>query len=117
MAQAVASVNTADFEGMPNVLLEGWSRGVPALALNHDPGGVITGSGLGGFAQGSATALTGLARDLWCERAHSEQLARRCRDYVEAHHSPATTAARWEAVLWLSAHSRQTVAPRVHAHG
>ena len=25
MARAVASVNTADFEGMPNVLLEAWA--------------------------------------------------------------------------------------------
>ena len=31
--RAVASVNTAEFEGMPNVLLEAWSRGVPALVL------------------------------------------------------------------------------------
>lgn len=48
--RSVAVVNTSDFEGMPNVFLEGWARGVPALALTHDPDGVIVREGLGAFA-------------------------------------------------------------------
>ena len=75
MSRAVASVNTADFEGMPNVLLEGWSRGVPALVLRHDPGGVISAYGLGAFAHGSREGLVSLAREQWRTRHAREELS------------------------------------------
>lgn len=103
MGRAVASVNTASFEGMPNVLLEAWSRGVPALVLNHDPGGVVTREGLGGFADGSANRLVELARDLWEHRSDRADLAQRCLAYVETHHSPDAVADRWAALLNLPA--------------
>ena len=68
MARAVASVNTADFEGMSNALLEGWSMGVPALVLSYDPGGVVTRHGLGAFAAGDADKFVESARELWQTR-------------------------------------------------
>src|SRR2546423_11999661 len=60
--RAVAIVSTSRTEGMPNVFLEGWSRGVPALALAHDPDGVLEREQLGCFAYGSQVRLVGLAR-------------------------------------------------------
>jgi glycosyltransferase involved in cell wall biosynthesis len=36
--RAVAVSNTSDFEGMSNILLEAWARGVPALVYSHDVG-------------------------------------------------------------------------------
>jgi glycosyltransferase involved in cell wall biosynthesis len=99
MARAVASVNTADFEGMPNVLLEAWARGVPALVLTHDPGGVVSQEGLGGFAQGSRTRLVELAREQWITRGNRRELAERCRAYVETHHAPDRIAGEWRRVL------------------
>lgn len=99
MARAVASVNTAEFEGMPNTLLEAWSRGVPALVLNHDPGGVIETHGLGGFAAGSRALLAGLAREQWRSRFDREDISQRCRAYIEAHHSPDTVAEEWAQVV------------------
>src|SRR5439155_5978297 len=66
--RAVAVVNTADFEGMPNIFLEGWTRGVPALSLTHDPDGVIERHRLGAFARGSHERLAVHAALLWKER-------------------------------------------------
>jgi len=102
MGEAVASVNTADFEGMPNVLLEAWCRGVPALVLRHDPGGVVARFGLGGFADGSPERLAVLARELWDGRSERRELSERCQRYIARHHSPETVARQWASVLSLA---------------
>jgi glycosyltransferase involved in cell wall biosynthesis len=97
--RAVAVVNTADHEGMPNVFLEGWARGVPALALTHDPDGVIERHGLGAFAAGDSARFVELARDLWDTRGARADVASQCRRYVLEHHSPQAVAAAWQDAL------------------
>ena len=99
---AVAVVNTADWEGMPNIFLEGWARGVPALALAHDPDGVITSQGLGAFAAGSPQRLAALARELWSFRDDRAALARRCRDYVLREHGAESVVDQWISALGLA---------------
>jgi glycosyltransferase involved in cell wall biosynthesis len=101
--QAVAVVNTSDFEGMPNVNLEGWARGVPALTLRYDPDGVIQRSGLGEFADGSSARFVEAARGLWEERADQGMLARRCREYIAQVHSEDVVAEQWQRALGMSA--------------
>jgi glycosyltransferase involved in cell wall biosynthesis len=101
IARAVAITNTAEFEGMPNILLEGWARGVPALVLTHDPDGVVSRFGLGGFAEGGQQRLVELAAKLWNERHARRELSRRCREYVAAHHSVAVIGSKWEEALSL----------------
>ena len=105
LARAVAVVSTSEFEGMPNIFLEGWSRGIPALALNHDPDGVISRYGLGEFAQGQSERLLELARVLW-DRRDARDAGRgygtRCRAYIENEHSPSAVGAQWERALRLS---------------
>ena len=95
MARAVASVNTAEYEGMPNVLLEAWCRGVPALVLSHDPDNVVTRYGLGGFANDSRADFVELAREQWVTRSDRAALAERCRAYVAQHHAPSVIAQQW----------------------
>ena len=99
---AIAVVSTSVSEGMPNVFLEGWSRGVPALAMAHDPDGVIARERLGGFAAGSPSRLAELARALWTTRHDHPDLARRCRLYVAREHALEDAASRWIKVLELS---------------
>ena len=100
--RAVAVVNTATYEGMPNIFLEGWARGVPALALAHDPDGVIASEGLGAFAANSAERFAGLTRELWGQRANREATSKRCRAYVQREHDAEVVVRRWVRVLDLA---------------
>jgi glycosyltransferase involved in cell wall biosynthesis len=102
LERAVAVVSTSRTEGMPNVFLEGWSRGVPALALAHDPDGLIERKLLGGYAHGSPARLAELARAMWEGRHDRREQAVRCRAYVTRAHDPDAIARRWEDVLALN---------------
>jgi glycosyltransferase involved in cell wall biosynthesis len=107
---AAAVVNTADFEGMPNVFLEGWARGVPALALTHDPDRVISAHRLGGFAHGSQARLVALARELWAAREDQAVLAGRCREYVRHEHGIDAALRKWIALLDLDGRQQPAAA-------
>jgi glycosyltransferase involved in cell wall biosynthesis len=95
MARAVAIVSTSESEGMPNVFLEGWARGVPALTLSFDPDGMIARHELGHSAGGDSGRLAELARDLWTRRDDQDELADRCIAYVRAEHDEDAIADRW----------------------
>jgi glycosyltransferase involved in cell wall biosynthesis len=97
--RAVAVVGTGEFEGMPNAMLEGWSRGVPALVFSHDPDSVVENEGLGGFAAGSPERLADLARDYWARRSDQSELAARCTSYVKREHDIAAVAAAWRRLI------------------
>lgn len=98
--RAVAVVSTSRSEGMPNVFMEGWSRGVPALSLTHDPDGVIAREAVGAFADGSPARMATLARSMWQRRDDRDALARRCRAYVAGEHALQDVADAWEAALF-----------------
>ncbi len=102
IARSVAIVNTSEFEGMSNVFLEGWAQGVPAIALSHDPDGLIERSGLGGFAGGSPVRLASIARTRWEQRHDQEELAERCQRHVREHHAPDAVYAQWFDALGVT---------------
>ena len=96
---AVAIVSTSEFEGMSNVLLEGWARGVPGLVFSYDSDGIVTRHRLGRFADGSSDRFAEAARELWTCRFDRRDLSRRCRAYVEEHHRPERIAEQWAELL------------------
>jgi glycosyltransferase involved in cell wall biosynthesis len=98
--RAVAIVSTSEFEGMPNVFLEGWAHGVPALALAHDPDETIVRERVGWFAESDMERLADQAAAAWDARDDQAALARRCQAYVQRRHSAACVAARWEEILF-----------------
>jgi glycosyltransferase involved in cell wall biosynthesis len=101
LERAVAVVSTSEKEGMPNVFLEGWARGVPALALSHDPDGIIERHELGFVAGDSLERLAQFASTAWNDRMQQHAIAARCRAYVAREHGAGEVAARWERVLEL----------------
>lgn len=103
--RSVAVVNTSRTEGMPNVWLEGWARGVPALSLEFDPDGRIAREGLGIVAEAQMDALVAGASRLWEQRADRGGYGEVVRRYVEGTHSPTSVGARWAEVLSRAAWS------------
>ncbi len=99
IARSVAVVNTSQFEGMPNVFLEAWAHGVPALSLNVDPDGVVSERRLGIAAQGSWEAFVAGARELWEQRGQRDELSARTRAYVSDVHSLDAVGARWGELI------------------
>jgi hypothetical protein len=84
---------------MPNVFLEGWSRGVPVLTLSFDPHGMVERHGLGHCAGADEARLAELARDLWENRDDQWDLAKRCIEYVRTEHGERVVIGRWLEAL------------------
>jgi glycosyltransferase involved in cell wall biosynthesis len=99
VAEAVAIVSTSRQEGMPNIFLEGWAAGVPALTLDFDPDNTIASRGIGAAAGGSWEKFVEEARRLWEARDADEELGRASRAYIDEVHSIPAVARRWSALI------------------
>jgi glycosyltransferase involved in cell wall biosynthesis len=99
LERSAAIVNTSSTEGMPNVFLEAWARGIPALTLEFDADGRIERHGLGVSARGSWEDFLAGARDLWARREDRGGYGPAARAYVEATHGPAAVGAAWAGLI------------------
>lgn len=99
IARSIAVVSTSRLEGMPNVFLEAWSRGVPALTLTIDPDNAIAEHRLGISAHDDWDAFVAGARELADGRDDRADLAERVRRYVQETHSLDVIAERWRSLV------------------
>jgi len=99
VAEAVAIVSTSRLEGMPNIFLEGWAAGVPALTLDFDPDDTIAKRGIGACAGGSWERFIDEARRLWEVRDGDQELAGASRAYIDEVHSIPAVERRWAALI------------------
>jgi glycosyltransferase involved in cell wall biosynthesis len=97
--RSIAVVGTSHHEGMPNVFLEAWSRGVPVISLHFDPDGRIAREGMGICAQGSWDRFVEAARRLREDPELRATLGDSGRRYVARVHSPAIVGAHWITLL------------------
>jgi glycosyltransferase involved in cell wall biosynthesis len=96
---AVVSTSVPKAEGLPNVFLEAWARGVPVLSLDCDPDGVIERHELGIAADGSWDRFVEGARELLNGRDRRAELGRRARAYVQEVHSVDAVADSWAELV------------------
>jgi glycosyltransferase involved in cell wall biosynthesis len=99
MAASAAVVTTSRVEGMPNMFLEAWARGIPVLSLHVDPDRRITEGGVGIHAGGSMDRLVEGARALWTDPSLRAEIGERARAFVTGYHGRAAVGDRWEAVV------------------
>jgi glycosyltransferase involved in cell wall biosynthesis len=91
--RANALVCTSVWEGLPNVFLEAWARGLPVVST-VDPDGMITRNALG-VAVGEPSELDGAAREV-VRQGRLEQTAARVRDYYLANYTVDVSVSAFE---------------------
>lgn len=90
-------VNTSKIEGMPNVFLQAWARGVPTLAF-IDVGAYLDGKSVYRVVDRVATAGDEIER-LFADDLYRNRCAARCRDYFATTHGSTQVLVRYARVL------------------
>ena len=85
-ATAKLHVNTSVFEGFPNTFLQAAKYGLPTLALNVDPGEMLSRHGCGRSCQENLDRLETCIRQFMTDQTQYAEASARSLDYVQTHH-------------------------------
>lgn len=95
---AVAFVNTSEYEGFPNTYLEAWRYGVPVVSLHEMLDGVVERERIGRHA-GSMDELATIVEELWADRDRASDLGQRGRTHVESEYAMDAVAEKYRNVF------------------
>jgi glycosyltransferase involved in cell wall biosynthesis len=90
-------VNTSLFEGVPNVFLQAWARGVPVVAT-VDIGARVNGASIYKIFSEEQEAVGEIER-LFTDELHWARASSRSREYFAANHSTAEALARYARIF------------------
>ena len=92
-------VNTSAWEGLSNVMLEGWALSKPTVSLHVDPNGKLGSGELGGCAGGDLEAMAELLEQLVQDGPARHEIGARCAAYVARTHGADAVCAQYEALF------------------
>jgi glycosyltransferase involved in cell wall biosynthesis len=110
-AQANLLVCTSAWEGLPNVFLEAWARGLPVVST-IDPDGMIAKNGLGAVVADTNDLAIAVRQLL--ENPGLEEISRRVREFYLANYTVDVTVAAFEA-LFTRVSEQSRTAPSTRA--
>jgi glycosyltransferase involved in cell wall biosynthesis len=99
IARSRVVINTSAWEGLSNVMLEGWALYRPALALCVDPNGLLSSGELGGCAGGDLEVMAAMLARLARDEAARREIGARCAVYVARVHGADAVCAQYEALF------------------
>lgn len=99
IARSRVVINTSAWEGLSNVMLEGWSLYRPTVSLNVDPNGTLSSGELGVWAGGELDRMAEMVTGLVANEAARREMGERCAAYVRRTHGADAVCAQYEALF------------------
>jgi glycosyltransferase involved in cell wall biosynthesis len=99
IARSRVVVNTSAWEGLSNVMLEGWSLYRPTVSLCVDPNGTLGSGELGACAGGDLATMVEQLTRLTADEGARREAGARCAAYVRRTHGADAICAQYEALF------------------